>query len=638
MRKGFHVFCLFCCLAGHLFAYETPTHSDITRQAVQHTILVKDSSLLQDLGVKMAIFDPAFPSLLPKNSESPQPDQTRYESASSIEDIIAGGSVLEDASKNSINHFYDFQHGGNGMAFALPFFSYQFGKASPDWILELDRSGNDLPDPKQSFSYVDALEYFYLALTSKTLEERNKSFGQMFRGLGHVIHHIQDMAQPQHVRNDQHCDKKANALCTPINNPSHYEKYTDAHRELIKFSINENKIPDFPRARDYWDNAGGAGIAEYTANNFVSQGTNFELDRNHEPVASRAFLLPTTVPGSVTTGIRLQDLLIESHFSESEVQNVLEDLNCQQNEDLCEIEFISSPVFESRRVADSTPSINYRASSISMLNDELHKRQIPFWEDKTIVTYNRFNFLAAYPYLIPHAIAYSAGLINHFFRGRIKITGTNTGVNNQAIITVENSSGTGNSFRAGKFELYYDATTGTRNPVAGLQVLAGSLPLPPGAEMQFGFDVPHDINLEADKPYTLVFNALHGQVGVERGIASTRFKYHEQGIVSRLPFVTGECGTSVYAVFIDFREQPANQGRITLQGAESNATLDFTNIPAGTDVIQAAAMWSHGREELGGMYQYVVTYRRPGIGDPTCVNSVIGPWILGEKVNVIIPE
>ena len=49
-------------------------------------------------------------------------------------------------------------------------------------------------------------------------------------------------------------------------------------------------------------------------------------------------------------------------------------------------------------------------------------------------------------------------------------------------------------------------------------------------------------------------------------------------------------------------------------------------------------MWSHGREELGGMYQYVVTYRRPGIGDPTCVNSVIGPWILGEKVNVIIPE
>ena len=349
-------------------------------------------------------------------------------------------------------------------------------------------------------------------------------------------------------------------------------------------------------------------------------------------------MLPTTVPGSVTTGMRLQELLIESHFSESVVQNVLEDLNCQQNEDLCEIEFISSPVFESRRVANSTPSINYRASSISMLNDELHKRQIPFWEDKTIATYNRFNFLAVYPYLIPHAIAYSAGLINHFFRGRIKITGTNTGVNNQAIITVENSSGTGNSFRAGKFELYYDATTGTRNPVAGLYVLAGSLPLPPGAEMQFGFDVPHDINLEADKPYTLVFNALHGQVGVERGIASTRFKYHEQGIVSRLPYVAGDCGTAVYAIFIDFREQPANQGRIILQGAESNATIDFTNIPAGTDIIQAAAMWSHGREELGGMYQYVVTYRRPGIGDPTCVNSVIGPWILGEKVNVIIPE
>jgi len=125
-------------------------------------------------------------------------------------------------------------------------------------------------------------------------------------------------------------------------------------------------------------------------------------------------------------------------------------------------------------------------------------------------------------------------------------------------------------------------------------------------------------------------------VGVERGIASTRFEYHEQGIVNRLPIVSGECGTSVYAIYIYFKDQPANQGRIILQGAESKASLDFTKIPAETPVIQAVAKWMHGREELGGMYQYEVTYRLPDAGDPTCVNSVIGPWIPGEKVNVII--
>src|SRR3990172_7950744 len=43
-----------------------------------------------------------------------------------------------------------------------------------------------------------------LALTSPTDTERQANFAKTFKGLGHLIHLIQDVAQPAHVRNDAH--------------------------------------------------------------------------------------------------------------------------------------------------------------------------------------------------------------------------------------------------------------------------------------------------------------------------------------------------------------------------------------------------------------------------------------------------
>lgn len=41
-----------------------------------------------------------------------------------------------------------------------------------------------------------AIDYFHVALTMEEEEDRREQFGLLFRSLGHVIHHIQDMAQP----------------------------------------------------------------------------------------------------------------------------------------------------------------------------------------------------------------------------------------------------------------------------------------------------------------------------------------------------------------------------------------------------------------------------------------------------------
>jgi hypothetical protein len=67
-------------------------------------------------------------------------------------------------------------------------------------------------------------------LTSPTADERKGFFGKTFQTLGQVIHHTQDMAQPQHVRNDAHRDAIFPCLIPGglfgFYSPSLYEKYT----------------------------------------------------------------------------------------------------------------------------------------------------------------------------------------------------------------------------------------------------------------------------------------------------------------------------------------------------------------------------------------------------------------------------
>src|SRR4029079_3052981 len=91
----------------------------------------------------------------------------------------------------------------------------------------------------QTNSYRDARNYLYEALTGPTELERRKSFGLMFQTLGQVIHHLQDMAQPQHVRNDAHCDSTICQMFDPrLYSPSQYERYTDLDTAADPIRVN----------------------------------------------------------------------------------------------------------------------------------------------------------------------------------------------------------------------------------------------------------------------------------------------------------------------------------------------------------------------------------------------------------------
>jgi hypothetical protein len=441
-----------------------------------------------------------------------------------IRRIITGGAVLEDQSRRALHHFFDPVHGGRGLTVESSVFSHQAGRPSPDWILEVSGDGVELEISSQDFSYRDALGYFYHALTGEDEAGRDVNFGLMFRGLGHVIHHIQDMAQPQHVRNDQHCDVSANLVCALANNPSHYEKYTDQFRDTIVVNTSVYGVPYFPGARDFWGNTQGSGMAEFTVANFISQGTNFALNSLGELSPHPSYPLPGPFQENSSFANDLSSVLQEAKVNPGEIIRIMQGLDCNQPL-VCEVDFISNNVIDHGQPGSQGITVNHRASSISLLSDELTTRDL---RGGITTTYNRLNFHAAYPYLISRAVAYSAGLIDHFFRGRLGIDSAEKD-GNRITLTITNRSTDNQTFHGDGFELYYDSTNGERNQIEELTVIDGGLPLGTSGNIQLAATLPQDVDMSEERPFMLVFNGnrVDTRIGQDRGIAAINFAAEE---------------------------------------------------------------------------------------------------------------
>jgi len=174
---------------GPVVAYEISTHALLTRRAVGQSNLATEAVLLPTLGLEPLAGGELFPD------------------ASGIErimaDHIATGSQEEDLYTRPLNHFYD-PYFGRNVGFFLdvaPTCSLfpEVCLASPFWALEIE-----VTHLTQAHSLRDARAQLRDALTDPDPEQRQQHFARMFKSLGHVIHHVQDMAQPEHPRLDPH--------------------------------------------------------------------------------------------------------------------------------------------------------------------------------------------------------------------------------------------------------------------------------------------------------------------------------------------------------------------------------------------------------------------------------------------------
>jgi len=390
--------------ANNAYAYEQPTHARIISRAVTESNIVNDNdtTILHDIG--------AIPILrYPQYSEIQALTSSRF----SVLSLMADGGIDEDNAPRFVNHFYEPE---SGAKLDLGLIGLLFdNETSPDWAIDGKGQQGD-----SNYSWRSARDSFFESVTSTNTTEdiRKRKLGKAFKALGQVLHHIGDMAQPQHVRLDEHCGPAW--LCQPLgrHNPSRYEEYSNS----INVDLFGSYVPIMaPNVRDYWNNDQRMGLANFTRDNFVSAGTNFGSMRYE-----REFGTP------IENGRR--EVPLSTVLSEFEMNN--NELTERCAAESCVMEFISTKVKD--KITGESNTNDY-ASTHSMFTQDLEANNIlvayvgdtpeyPIYRTQEIYSLNDINFASAHKYLIPRAVGYSTGLINYFFRGKFEVMPPDSGV------------------------------------------------------------------------------------------------------------------------------------------------------------------------------------------------------------------
>ena len=227
-------------------AYVEVLHQRITRRAFR--LAIQQSPFLKDLGVST--------------------DEQR----GAIEYATAEGAFDQDEGVRSLNHFLD---PGARKALTVPVLV-------SGGLTRYSCAALGFPANESALRIVSAAHGpHYRAWTASTQEERQAATESLFYTLGHVMHLVQDMAQPEHTRNDQH-RFAAGALAASL-----YEQWTGDN--LVRFkrpdgTLTEGYFKGFelPQSESQpWSydrlftNTAGNGLADLASRNYVTQDTNY---------------------------------------------------------------------------------------------------------------------------------------------------------------------------------------------------------------------------------------------------------------------------------------------------------------------------------------------------------------------------
>ncbi|HLF92412.1 MAG TPA: hypothetical protein VJB14_03055 [Planctomycetota bacterium] len=363
--------------------------------------------------------------------------------------VIKGGADEDSPVWRVLNHFYDPLHQvgldilGSGDA--------------PTWALE-DR-GDLAP---QRYSYRDTRDAFYKGLTASSATTRERELGHTFYALGHVIHMIQDMAQPQHTRDDAHFFLGPTA--------SLLELYLDDN--MARFDLNSAPIPQVTLPRDLWSTGeSGRGLADFSNRHFVSAGTNFTELRD----------------GGTAERFPSPALNVADFNSEADT---CRDGTPAPGGDRAGLVFYANSFPDP--VSGATLR-NARMTTFSIFDQHLQARGF-----KLLFALNCFNIDAAAALLLPRAVSYSAALLRYFFRGRLEATADASG------LRIVNRT-PGEDMR-GAFKLYYDTPDGTRRLLA-----SWTLVVPSGQSSGPLTVAPPPQDAAPGAPCLLVFRGALGQ-------------------------------------------------------------------------------------------------------------------------------
>lgn len=501
-------------------AYDPGTHQNLADASARVSTLVApaagaSTTVLQDLGLPSYTDqnqDLWFTDSQPNLSIALGPDGSPYTTPANgnVRALIIAGAAIEDDEYRSLCHFYD----PNSQK-PLQVLGLSATYSDPDWALGASSTGNlisgacsiTLPvlgtfgQQAQQYSLTDANNYFYAALTSPNNSDRNLGFGNLFLSLGHALHLLEDMAQPQHVRNDMHCDTYK---CLVEYNPSKYER--DVFNTPYDISVAGNYTPDFSTMRGFWS-GNSKGLADFTNLNFLSAGTLGWVDGGTVGYSS-----PTLAPAATTEAVAT---VYQQDLGNKQVPYEIAQF-CNNQPNSCLLEFHPTSGKDNYTV---TPVYNPRAASESIFNADLSD----FGSHK-VYTLNVVTDNAAWNLLQPMAVGYGAGMIDHFFRGRLSMHPDPSQPNGYVVTNLS-----AYALSNGTLTVYYDAADGTRYPVqnaAWSNVSMAKTGNDPADQFKIQITPPVDPAPANSGQYMIVFKGIISndiQSG-ELGIAALQYK------------------------------------------------------------------------------------------------------------------
>lgn len=364
------------------YAYETPVHRKITESAFM--LAAQQNGFMARIG-------------LTETSVFLYPPRTAAV-------VAADGSTLEDDGSRPLNHF--FEPTGGYPLMAPPFACFTPGQRADSWAID---------GWFNSYSIADTHQHLRTAIVGPTPSIRELGFRDTFRNLGQVVHLIQDMAQPEHTRNDQHLlgNGMPNGKCTP---GSLYEKWTlnnltgtTALPYAANFFVGFEVIK-MPSYEAYFRDANGRGMAEFSNGNFVTQDTNYDTYGNTwGPLTGRCVTF--TEPRREDATPRIENV----------TETVVNDPCCPGPTVVTIPEYVYSYDTVDRYKNVSTldnyhnhlSSIDHEISLISMSD--------PLNGGEGLWSLSNHSYRSRAAILIPRAVEYSAGIIDRFFRGKINV-------------------------------------------------------------------------------------------------------------------------------------------------------------------------------------------------------------------------
>lgn len=425
-------------------AYELRTHERITGSAIDLSQGVR--AYLEDMGIdRRDVFD--FSGRTPANQLA------LFENTGTPRDWMIEGAIREDDFRphlecdqplnpassidRPLNHFFDVQRGGQG----LTVLGLQRGLPAPDWALGMQGRGTEAT--QNQFSVLDARIYQLRSMTEASRTERDRNTARLFRTLGHVTHILEDMAQPQHTRNDAH------AGCIPeflTGEHSWLEDYMETRVRGQRFRARGLPSPPplldgyspvaFQAYRDYWANPTLSGLADFSSRNFLSAGTNLGFDHcgglpeppcNPDAYGSR----DVSVSGLTLSGVTLAGTV--RLFTRS----------------------FQDPV-TAAMVTTRDPVTGLITEDVALTSRSLWDQHLESRGFLPTFSLNTLNYDSIGDVLLPRAVGYSAGFLDYFFRGKLDVDLIEADPNDPSVVRLSGTNASPDVLDGGTLTLYAD--------------------------------------------------------------------------------------------------------------------------------------------------------------------------------------